>query len=151
MKRPSDLPLLFLSLISLPSLSFGQPPTCQAQATDGQMAQALFAEVRQLRITVERSVSLVSRMQLALTRFQMQQTRVDRLSRELQDFRSQLEATAANRENITSSLRELESQAQSDPSQRNRVEGQTKFFKSQLEQIAATEQEERTRELQLST
>jgi len=141
----------FLVLFMLPSLSLGQPPGNDA-ATDRAALQAFTAEVHQLRITVEETVSLLPRMQLTISRLQMQQERVDRLTRELQDYRSQMEEAAENRENMANNLKELEAQADpGDPRQRVNMEAQRNFLKSQMEQFRIAEQRERAKEIELST
>lgn len=74
-------PAVFLFvLLTLPFVASGQPPASEAQ-TDKGVLQAFAAEIRQLRIAIEETLSILPRMQLTITRFQMQQERVDRRTR----------------------------------------------------------------------
>jgi hypothetical protein len=143
--------LLTFILCCVSSISFGQQPACLDTAPEKATIQSLLIEVRQLRLAVERSASAMPRMQLLLTRFQLQQERVDQLARELKDFRSMMAANLSNKESMAAQIRDLESQAQLDPAQRNRVEAMKKALTSQLEQQGVHEQEERQQELELST
>jgi hypothetical protein len=83
---------------SAPLLLAGQQAgSPDAVATDEATIQALLVEVRQLRISLERSTSLVPRIQLATQRFQLQQDRVDRLTKELRDFRATMGSNGASK------------------------------------------------------
>src|SRR5687767_4781209 len=53
-----------------------------AQAGDLQTLQAIAAELRELRLALERSNTITARLQLAFQRSQAQERRVDALSRE---------------------------------------------------------------------
>src|SRR5262245_32716110 len=80
---------LFLLLIGLSSVSFGQLAACADNNGDRAAIQSIIAEVRQLRMVIEKTAPVISRMHLALTRFQRQEDKVERLSREFQEFRNQ--------------------------------------------------------------
>ena len=87
---PLNIGTCCLILIVTPFLGSGQQAGSADATTDKATIQALLVEVRQLRLAMERSSSLVPRIQLAAQRLQAQQDRVDRLSRELRDFRYQM-------------------------------------------------------------
>lgn len=145
------LALCFI-LLCVPSISFGQQPMCPDPTTERITIQNLLAEVRQLRLSVERSASLMPRMQLTLTRFQMQQERVDRIAGELKDFRSTMKQALSNKERAAAQIKELESQTgQIDPQQRSQIEMTKKEFASQLEAWVQSEQQDRVQELELAT
>lgn len=150
--KPISQPMaFFLVLLALPSLGAAQQPPSEA-TIDRIALQAFTAQIHQLRIAIEQTVSVLPRMQVALTRFQMQQARVDRLNEELQNFRSQLESNVANRDQLEKALRELENQtAAVAPGQRTRVEEQKRIFKLQLEEQSANVQEQRSKEIELSS
>jgi septal ring factor EnvC (AmiA/AmiB activator) len=134
------------------SIVFGQQPVCPDATTEKVTIQNLLAEVRQLRLSVERSASLMPRMQLTLTRFQMQQERVDRIAAELKEFRSMMKQAVFNKERAAAQIKELESQTgQLDPQQRSQIEMTKKELASQLEAWGQSEQQERVQELELST
>jgi hypothetical protein len=52
---------------------------CQSQDTERQSVPALLSEVRQLRLAIERSTLLGTRMQISLQRIQMQEMRTARI------------------------------------------------------------------------
>jgi len=153
--RPAAVKVLGLCgfvLCSCPSIAFGQQPICPDAVTEKVTIQSLLAEVRELRLSVERSASLLPRMQLTLTRFQMQQERVDRIAVELKDLRSAMKQTFSNKEQAAAQMKGLESQVgQLDPQQRNQIEMMKKELASQLEAWGQSEQQERVQELELST
>ncbi len=98
--------------------------------------QALLSEVRQLRQALERSSTVVPRLQLAIARYQMQQERVDRLERDLRSFRLQLASDLSGKEHLATALKQLEDQAaqSQDPMQRKQMEDATKIARAELEQ-----------------
>ena len=110
--------------------------------------QSLLVEVHQLRMALERSTSLVPRIQLAIQRFQLQQDRVDRLSRELRDFRGQITARQANAERLGARLKQLEGEVGQiqDPNHRKEVEEAMKMMTSELEQGTVLDQQQRAQE-----
>ena len=139
-------------LCCLPSISAGQQPSCPDATAEKATIQTLLAEVRQLRLAVERSASLMPRMQLALTRYQRQQELVDRVDAQLESFRSMMKAHASNKESMAAEIKEIESQpTQLDPVQRSQQEGRKKAIAYELEQQTLREQQERVQELELST
>ncbi len=130
-----------LLLPAIPLLAPAQQPG-SGDAPAGQATiQALLVEVRQLRLALERSTSIVPRIQLAAQRFQAQQDRVDRLSRELRDFRTRSEAQP-NKEKLALALKQLEleiGQTQ-DPARRREMENASKSLTSEMEQVVLREQ-----------
>jgi hypothetical protein len=75
--------LLKLGLLAfLPALAVTAPAAAQTNS-DNATIQSLLAEVRQLRLAVERSLSLTPRMQLLLQRAQVQEQKVARISQQL--------------------------------------------------------------------
>jgi chromosome segregation ATPase len=109
-------------------------------------------EVRQLRMIIEKSAPVISRMSMVLMRFPRQDDKVERLSRELQDFRSQIAGNTSAKEALLASMREMETQpVPADPAQRNDLEMRKKMLAAQLQQFAANEQQLREQELELSS
>jgi chromosome segregation ATPase len=134
------------------SHSFGQQPICPDATPEKVTIQNLLAEVRQLRLSVERSASLMPRMQLTLTRFQMQQERVDRIAGQLIDLRSSMQQNVSSKELMAAQIKEIESQTgQLDPQQRSQIEMTKKELASRLEAWSQNEQQERVQELELAT
>ncbi len=107
-------------------------------------------EVRQLRLALERSTSLLPRMQLAANRVQSQQERIDRLSRELRDFHFQMAQHAADKERTASAIKQIETElGEAEPAKRKDLEGVVKHLTLELEQKTAQDQQDRAQEIEL--
>lgn len=118
-----------------------------AQTSDSTI-QALLAEVRQLRLALERSAVVAPKIQVTLQRIQLQQDHVSRLSRQLDDFRDQQARSASEVANMTARIKEAEAHSlqEQDPARRKTLEDEIKMTKVHLQ--AQTEQQ-RMREVQL--
>ena len=136
-------------------LMIGTSAVCSGQqagnadaTTDKATIQALLVEVRQLRLALERSSSLLPRVQLATLRFQAQQDLVDRLSKELRDLRSQIAQHAAEKDRTTAMVRQLENDLTqtSDPAHRKQLEETAKQMPIELERLASRERQDRAQE-----
>ena len=68
-----------LMLLGLPTRGASQQPA--ATPSETVLIQAMLAEIRELRLALERSTTIMPKMQLAIARVQMQQERVDRRER----------------------------------------------------------------------
>src|SRR5580700_6027144 len=79
----------FCRIIFLAGLAALSAPA-QTANPDNPTLQALLSEVRQLRLTVEKSVSIGPRMQLILQRAQSQDAKVARISERLDEVRRQV-------------------------------------------------------------
>ena len=80
-----------------------------AQSTNPDTAamQALLTEVRQLRLTLEKSLSLGPRMQLVLQRAQLQDQKVARISQQLDEVRKQIAAETARQTAVAERLAKI--------------------------------------------
>jgi hypothetical protein len=118
-----------------------------AQTSDSTL-QALLAEVRQLRLALERSAVVAPKIQVMLQRIQLQQDQVLRLSRQLDDFRDQQARSATEVVNITARLKEVEAHflQEQDPERRKALENEIKMTKLQLQ---AQAEQQRLHEAQL--
>ncbi len=130
---------------AIPPFAIGQQPATNEPTTDKATIQALLVEVRQLRLALERSTSLLPRMQLAANRVQGQQERIDRLSRELRDFRSQMAQHVAEKERAAATIKCLESEVgqETDPAHRKELESVAKQLAIELEQKKLQGEQER--------
>lgn len=81
----------FGTIVLLAALVAASAPA-QTTNPDNATMQKLLDEVRQLRVTLEKSVSLGPRMQLILQRAQLQDARVARISLQLDEVRKQIAA-----------------------------------------------------------
>lgn len=142
-------PMLWLVLLaSVPLSGAAQDP-----APDRATIQALLAEVRQLRIALERSTIVLPRLQLAFQRLQAQQDRVDRLSRELRDVRNHIANQAAEGEHAASVKKQLEEMIDQtqDPNRRKQIEAQIRSIAMDRERATAQEQQARLQEGELAS
>ena len=137
--------------VGTPIHAFGQQGDSTISGTEKATVQALLLEVRQLRLALERSASLLPRVQLATLRFQAQQDRVDRLSKELRDLRSQIAQHAAEKDRTAAIARQLESDLTqtSDPTRRKQLEEAVKQMPIELERLLSREQQDRAQEGEL--
>src|SRR6266446_235177 len=69
----TSLPACCLLIVGIPLVALGQQTGTTDASPEKATLQALLTEVRQLRFALERSTSVVPRIQLAFQRFQLQQ------------------------------------------------------------------------------
>ncbi len=122
----------------------------QGSGSDAATMQALLAEVRQLRLMVEKSISLGPRMQLLLQRAQFQEQRVSRVQQQLDEVRKQIATETARQNSANERLAKIEQDisAESDASRRSQLED----MRSGLKMIAGNgpDQQLRARESELN-
>jgi hypothetical protein len=127
----------------------------QAAETDQRILQTLLSEVQQLRAAIERSTLLGVRTQLAISQLQLQESKTERLARELQVLRDGNSAFANRKSQVTLTIRELEAKrsqpAFSNPQGQTEVESNLRHFKRELEELAANEQQKMAREGELAS
>jgi chromosome segregation ATPase len=120
----------------------------QPAATTDSMS-LLLAEVRALRIAMERQASMGPRIQLTVARLSIEEQRVTHLSSQLDSIREQL-STAGNatgggmKERLAEIERSLTIEA--DPTKRAALESEHQGLKQAMSDSAATEQRLRERE-----
>lgn len=122
------------------------------QSTSTDVVAALLAEVRQLRIAMERSVTMGPRIELLRTRVAVENERVSRASRDLDGVRQQLDPVAANIASSTARMQDLQEvlSRATDPEQRNVFEQETRDLTRLIEEQTALEQRLRVRETDLA-
>jgi hypothetical protein len=145
-----NLGMCCLIMIATALLASGQQTDA---TTDKATIQALLMEVRQLRLALERSTSLVPRIQLAAQRLQAQQDRVDRLSKEVRDVRNSMAQQSTEKDRTAAIIKDVENQIgqTQDPAHRKELEGVLKQFPVELERLTARENQERAQEVELSS
>jgi hypothetical protein len=111
------------------SLTYAQTPS---DAT----TQALLAEVRQLRLAMERIASVTPKAQLTLQRLQLQQDHVSRVSRQLEELRDQIAKAAAEDGHMVGQLKAMEGHLaeEQDATKRKSMEDELKMMKTRFEQ-----------------
>jgi hypothetical protein len=106
-------------------------PRSVAQSSSDATIQALLAEVRQLRIALEKSTTVIPRIQATLQRVQLQQDVVARMSRELDVVRNELAKFKTDAAGRAEHAAEIEARAQQelDPVRRKSMEDEAKRIK----------------------
>jgi hypothetical protein len=119
-----------------------------AQQPESNLLQALISEVHQLRLSIERSNTVVPKMQITLTRIQMQQQKVEQRERELQAIRTKIDDAQAGRERMLTAQRQIDQQAaqSQDPAQKKQLEEAITAVRNSLEEQNLREQQGRAQE-----
>ncbi len=123
----------------------------QSTSNDSQGMQALVAEVRQLRKDLQTTNGYALKAQILLYRLQVQEATVGRVSQHLNDVRSRLGETQRHRMDVAASLKRWEESLDNteiSPTDRKRVQGEISAKKSELESLAAEEQQRQTAEME---
>ena len=139
-------------VIAVLAVSFAGLPVTMAQAPPDSTIQALLAEVRLLRLTLEKSTLVVPRINLALQRVQTQQDSVQRAAQQLDGLRERLAAAAGHQAENASRLKALESELgrEQDPVRRANLENELKHLKMLNDQLQQEELQLRAREVELA-
>jgi murein L,D-transpeptidase YcbB/YkuD len=134
-------------------LTAGCAATLLAQATDAGAGSlgALTAEIRQLRLAIEQSTRTQTQAQAIGIFLSAQQSRILQVTTRLDAARKELEAIAEQSMHHSNELARFEEEIPriSDPNERAAVEDRSKGLKLQLKNIAAQEQQARTREAEM--
>jgi DNA repair exonuclease SbcCD ATPase subunit len=125
----------------------------QAPSPDPQTLQTLLAEVRQLRLAIERSNQIGPRIQIAVERLKLQQEQVARVARQLDDLRRDLDKSRSEQGKAQQRIQALDSQATqaADPVQRKGMEEASKELKLEVEQGEKSLQQLQVREGELAS
>jgi len=113
-----------ISAIAMVALLAALAAPAQTASPDSATLQELLAEVRQLRMTMQKTLSLGPRMQLLLQRAQFQEQRVARVQQQLDDIRKQISAETSRQTAATERLAKIEQDisAESDAARRSQLE-----------------------------
>jgi endonuclease/exonuclease/phosphatase (EEP) superfamily protein YafD len=132
-------------LAALWSSTFAQP----VGSTD--VLAQLLAEVRALRIVMEQSGTAGPRIQLLTARLSIQESRVARLARDLDDARANLVRITEAQRRASEMFENLEAAvpSESDPARRRQLEAELKSLKQQIDVQSSEEQFLRNQESSL--
>jgi hypothetical protein len=113
----------FGGTILLAALAAG-PVLAQTSSTDPATMQALLSEVRQLRRSVEKNMTLGPRMQLLMQRAQFQEQKVARIQQQLDEVRKQIGEQTARQAAANERLAKIEADisGESDAARRSQLE-----------------------------
>jgi hypothetical protein len=140
--------LTFL-LILCPLAALAQPAESESRTL-----QTLLSEVQQLRLAIERSTLLGARTQLAISQLQLQESKAERLTKELQDVRegrAQAESQKTRLAEETKTLEAALGRADTSPQLRKDIEGQAGHLKIESEMMAAQVLRQAAREGELAS
>jgi len=140
----SWLLVLCLLLISAPAVS-------QSTSSDCAGMQALVAEVRQLRKDLQTTNGYALKAQVLLYRLQVQEATVARVSQHLSDVRSKLAGTQEHQRQLAGAMKYYEKIADDSgatPAQQKEAQQQVSSIKTELQSVAAQEQQEQTAEME---
>jgi chromosome segregation ATPase len=134
-------------------LCLGFAARAQGPSPDPQTLQTLLAEVRQLRLAIERSNQIGPRIQIAVERLKLQQEQVARIARQLGDLRRDLDKSRTEQGKAQQRIQALDSQATqaADPVQRKDMEEASRELKLEAEQAEKSLQQTLVREGELAS
>ena len=145
---------LCLMAFFVTNLAFSQTSesTRFAQGSGDDTIKALLSEVRQLRLTLQKSNLNGYRMQFMVERIRMQQARVDKITNTLEDLRGELSAMQVSVPQQTEQIREVETRLkqESDAEQRAQLESQLRELKYSVDEQKQRADQLRDRESQVS-
>src|SRR5258708_1035326 len=106
-------------ILACPLAALAQQP-----GNDSRTLETLLSEVQQLRMAIERSTLLGARTQLAISQLQLQEGKVEKLSRDLASARELAVRAKLERVSFTEAVKDLESRKSSlaDPKLRDQME-----------------------------
>jgi chromosome segregation ATPase len=135
--------------VVLVSLSFA----AAAQDSAAPALEALLKEVRQLRVALERSNLLGPRIQIAMSRIQLQQEQVTRVARQLEETRRDLTSLQGQQAEMAEQTKATEARINEsqDLKERATLERAVEQGRSQLERVKAMDQQLRARDGELSS
>jgi hypothetical protein len=110
--------------------------------------QALLSEVHALRVAMEQSASVAPRMQLTLSRLNIEEQRIAQLAAQLDQVRRELSGTALLLKKSSDTVADVERSLQTvtDDKMRKDLEEAQRVYKRELSQHSFQEQQLRTRE-----
>ena len=113
----------------------------------------LLAEVRELRLAVQRATVTHTRFQIMIERVRIQQSHVDTSLRQIENLRSQIADLRSAKPQMEQQIKDAEElmERTTDPNGRGDIEHQIKAMKGQLARFATEEERLRTREASLET
>ena len=131
------------------SQSLGTPaPLGKLSAEEASALREWLHEVHLLRIAIQSTTAGAKRIQLAAERVRLQQERVDKAARDLEDTRNQFADLKANQLRVGETLKELERQVRQEafPARRAELEKQYRLGKIELDPLAERETRLKDRE-----
>lgn len=154
--------LVFASVLCVLTFCFGSATTIFGQANPlpdpvqsnyDKTLQQLLAEIRELRLAVQRATLSHTRVQLVIERLRLQQSTIDGVNRQMDLVRAQLADLRNAKPQMDQQIKETEELVErtTDPNGRLEMESQIKSMKARLARLAPEEDRLRNREIALET
>src|SRR5688572_15477616 len=147
--------LIFGCVLCVLTFCYGSPTTVQAQMNQpdafqsnyDKTIQQLLAEVRELRLAVQRATFNHTRFQVVIERLRLQQSTIDGVNRQMDLVRAQLADLRNAKPQMEQQIKETEELVEraSDPNGRLEMESQIKSMKARLARLAPEEDRLRNR------
>jgi len=141
-----------MKLVSL-LMCFCFAARAQTPGSDTQTLQTLLAEVRQLRIALERSTQIAPRIQIAVERLKLQQEHVARVSRQLEDVQRELDHRRAEHPRLLHRLQAMDNAVSqtTNPQEQKDLNYRVSEFKLETELAEKSLQQFQAREGELAS
>jgi predicted nuclease with TOPRIM domain len=154
--------LVFASALCVLTFCLGSATTILAQTNPSEVLapsnydktiQQLLAEVRELRLAVQRATFNHTRFQVVIERLRLQQSTIDGVNRQMDLVRAQLADLRNAKPQMEQQIKETEELVEraSDPNGRLEMESQIKSMKARLARLAPEEDRLRNRETALES
>ena len=154
--------LVFGCIMCVLMFCYGSPSTTQAQTNQpadptqsnyDKTLQQLLAEVRELRLAVQRATFSHTRVQMLIERLRLQQNTIDVVGRQMDMVRAQLADLRNAKPQIQQEMKETEEllERTTDPNGRLDIESRIKAIKARLARLAPEEDRLRNREVTLES
>ena len=154
--------LVFGCVLFVLTFCYGSGRTIQAQTNQpvdpvhsnyDKTLQQLLAEVRELRLAVQRATFSHTRAQMLIERMRLQQSTIDGVSRQMDMVRAQLADLRNAKPQMEQQIKETEEllERTTDPNGRLDMETRIKSMKSRLARLAPEEDRLRNREVTLES
>ena len=158
---PRSRTLVFECILCVLTICYGSPTTTQAQVNQPDAAQSnydktlqqLLAEVRELRLAVQRATVSHTRFQMLIERLRAQHSSIDGVGRQMDLVRAQLADLRNAKPQMEQQIKETEEQLErtTDPNGRLDMESRIKSMKARLARFAPEEDRLRNRETTLES
>lgn len=147
--------LVFLShFYATRTIAQSNEPADSAQMADiDKTLRQMLAEVRELRIAIQRTSVVQTRFQMLVERLRIQQTHVDAVNRRVDDLRAQVADARAARPQMEQQIKDAEDllERTTDPNGRVDLESRIKSMKASFARFGPEEERLQTRELVLES
>jgi len=153
--------LVFGCILCVLTICYGSPTPTQAQVNQPEAVQSnyektlqqLLAEVRELRLAVQRATFSHTRFQVIIERLRLQQSTIDGVSRQMDMVRAQLADLRNAKPQMEQQIKETEEllERTTDPNGRLDIESRIKSMKATLARFAPEEDRLRNRQTTLES